>query len=732
MKFRDELKEKTVDEQEEWFLGAMDSVPLPLDDMCFAIGSLVEANKKEKAQGCADLLQDTLVTAKDGMGALRLLVLRNSLGLDNGNFRQVCLDASESVFDNRLGQGFVKSAGFDVARIPVEECLRRLMLLASLKEGSFCYNKTWGFGIVKRLDDFYLKITIDFDDKPGHEVTFAYAAEALELVGDSHILMMRHKDPDGLAELTKSDPSEVVRIVLRSYGEMSAIVLQEKIAGVILKEEDWKKFWEAARKGLKRDPLVDLPTKRTDMIKVLAKEQEYGDEWYAAIKKERDPEKILELIEVLEKESGVASIEKDHMTILEDRLRFSIKAGQWKRTDIVARSVMTVSRIGMKGIVSEDIKKELLSPVRFLVAASTLPARHLSKFMDYVCDQGVDESMELLLSVLPEMPFNVLNEALKRLESAGRSDDAVERFSPLLRSRQAGVEILLWIAKNIEKRERWLSSAAELATQAIDALSVDSSGERLKTRNQLRALFEKQGWFEGLLTEMNNVQREEIVRRINASHGWDTSSQRSLLARIIRVYPELGKVLSSAADKEQVETPVLLMTSWRSYRERQEQYRKLINVEIPQNSKDIAVARSYGDLRENFEYQAAKDQQRLLTRRKDDMEIDLDEVHGTDFVGFSCDVVGMGTIVAFLRPDGRTEQYCILGEWDRDEKLRIVSSGSKIAQLLEGHSEGNEVMLPAGQSGGDVDESCSIVSIDGLSDDVKKWIEGGEGLKTDS
>ena len=56
------------------------------------------------------------------------------------------------------------------------------------------------------------------------------------------------------------------------------------------------------------------------------------------------------------------------------------------------------------------------------------------------------------------------------------------------------------------------------------------------------------------------------------------------------------------------------ITSQRSYNERKAAYDKLINVDMPANTKRIEFARSYGDLSENAEYQYAKDEQRASIR----------------------------------------------------------------------------------------------------------------------
>jgi len=207
------------------------------------------------------------------------------------------------------------------------------------------------------------------------------------------------------------------------------------------------------------------------------------------------------------------------------------------------------------------------------------------------------------------------------------------------------------------------------------------------------------------------------MRRVRECRGWDESTRRSAMGKMIKLFPDLQ---AEAAPKSEEGTHRGRFTSWRSYQERQEQLRVLIEVTIPANSKDIGHARSYGDLRENFEYQTAKDQQGLLMRRKADWERDLAEVRGTDFRGAPAKKVGMGTGVKLSRPDGREDGYWILGEWDRDETLNIISNMSEIAQRLEGAGPNDEVRMPDdGES-----EKTRIIAVSALSDELAAWVTG--------
>src|SRR5208337_3422889 len=113
---------------------------------------------------------------------------------------------------------------------------------------------------------------------------------------------------------------------------------------------------------------------------------------------------------------------------------------------------------------------------------------------------------------------------------------------------------------------------------------------------------------------------------------------------------------------------------------------------IPANSKEIAIARSYGDLRENHEYKAAKEMQKILMRQKDELEAALTRARGQDFSNARTDIVGPGTVV--LATDLTTNQpetFTILGAWDSDPEKGIISYLTPIAMALVNRKVGDEV-----------------------------------------
>jgi transcription elongation GreA/GreB family factor len=288
-------------------------------------------------------------------------------------------------------------------------------------------------------------------------------------------------------------------------------------------------------------------------------------------------------------------------------------------------------------------------------------------------------------------------------------------------SQKAEVELLCWITRNMEKYEAWAPGMLPvLGFLVLSELERDYSGLRLKAQNLLRGRFEQAEWLKPVLEAMRDAQRRELVLKLKDSPGWEVVDRRSVLAVVVKLRPELQEALATGGAATAATASRGAFTSNRSYLERQQQLEKLVKVDIPQNTKEIAIARSYGDLSENHEFKAAKEMQGILLHRRGELEDMMGHVKPTDFQGFPHDRAGLATGVKLQYEDGRTELYYILGKWDKDEKLGIISCETRMAKALDGHKAGDCVVVPT--EFGEV--TCAIKEVTGLSEAVKSWIDG--------
>jgi len=177
---------------------------------------------------------------------------------------------------------------------------------------------------------------------------------------------------------------------------------------------------------------------------------------------------------------------------------------------------------------------------------------------------------------------------------------------------------------------------------------------------------------------------------LQLSPSFDDMDKRSLLARIVKSYP----VVQSMITGEKTKQDSTLVVSWNSLERRRNEYQELVQKKIPANSKEIAIARSYGDLRENHEYKSAKENQKLLMRRKSELEVQLNLARATDFANVRTDIVSIGTKVTMADlGTGNPEYFTVLGAWDSDPEAGIISYLTPVAQVLLNHKVGDEVEL---------------------------------------
>jgi transcription elongation factor GreA len=130
-----------------------------------------------------------------------------------------------------------------------------------------------------------------------------------------------------------------------------------------------------------------------------------------------------------------------------------------------------------------------------------------------------------------------------------------------------------------------------------------------------------------------------------------------------------------------------------------EEIKHLKSVERPRIIKLITEARSHGDLSENAEYHAAKDQQGWIEARVAELEDKVSRAEVIDVTKLSGDTVKFGAFVTLVDEDSDEQSvYRIVGEFEADVKKGMISVTSPIARAIIGKRKGDsvEVMTPGG------------------------------------
>ncbi|MEY2407674.1 MAG: hypothetical protein QOF48_344, partial [Verrucomicrobiota bacterium] len=293
---------------------------------------------------------------------------------------------------------------------------------------------------------------------------------------------------------------------------------------------------------------------------------------------------------------------------------------------------------------------------------------------------------EALLATINSVPAKVVGECAALLTQEGKPQQLKDTLAALISRHTANTELLLWLAK--ERSDAFADILGpEVFRAMLTAMERDQFNE--KKSNKLRDyILDDQELLVELIGSADFEVIKDLTRALQLSPCFDDMDKRSLLARIVKSYPAVQSLISG----EQTKQDNNLIVSWASLEKRKNEYTELVQKKIPANSREIAVARSYGDLRENHEYKAAKEMQKILMRRKGELEQQLVRARGTDFSNVRTEVVSPGTVVGVTELGANAqEQFRILGAWDTDPDQGIISYLTPLGQALLNKKIGDEV-----------------------------------------
>ena len=632
-------------------------------------------------------------------------------------------DALKKTTSDRLLLSFVDGVQFGAE--PLDKSLVRLEKLVYFNSkkpgegGALVLSESWGLGTVKRIDDFYRRITVDFRMKKGHQFSYAAATDMLELAPENHILVMREADPAGFEQMLKERPGDFVKAVLRSYGDMPVTRLEDVCAANgFVKSVNWKKFWDSARAALRSDKLVDIPARRADPIRLKASAEDYGDGWLTAFSHETDPKLIVAAVREYERQGKLKESAPEVRAKIEDRLVFASTAARKVDDALYARIAVTVIELGFANPPAREMRDYLWDRRRFVKAAAALPAREVGSMIAFLAED--DAARAKLYAAIPELCFTAVAEIVSRF-----GEDAACRAAAgeLMKQPKAPATLTTLIVGKFEQFRDWseLPPLITLLTHAIALGEGRQGGETLKMQNLVRRLFADVKWLGKVFGWLSESDRAMFFERFQASIAWDPSTHHTIVVRMTKLVPELESHVVKAEKKREYAR----VTSYRSFAMKKAEYLKLINEDMPANVKRIEFAKGFGDLSENAEYQYAKDEQRALMQKQSLMQADLEAVKPDEFAGVATDEVAPGVAVVVSTPDGE-KTYYVLGEWDNDIELGVLSSKTRLAQNMLGKKPGDQFEMPGSE--GSV-AFGSVKEIRELPAEIREWMKLPPGMQ---
>lgn len=565
-------------------------------------------------------------------------------------------------------------------------------LVAMATEG-FCRHRSWGVGRIITVDTVLSKMAVDFKGRAGHSVALGFAVSMLTPIAKAHIEARKANDLAGLKQMAALHHLDVIKLIVDSYGREAT---PEKVQSVLVPdiiEDDYKKWWEVARREMRKDGRYHFTTKKNGPIVFQERETSAQlrvmfDFHEAKGLKARvaAAQEIIKSAEDLDDRAAsgreaIAALHADIQSHARTQPALALEA-VFVRDDLRAATGVPAQ----DGDVSATLvwgQNPLLSDVLAALPAAK-QGRALESYRSHAPGWAGD-----LLGIMNHVSSRLCHTCAQALANHGQIESLRKTLNTLINQHQASGELLLWLA-----RERSDTFAEMLGPDLLRAIitAIDRLSE--KKANALRDYIVDDADIIEVLTQSADIEVvRDITRSVQLSPSFEAMDKRSVLGKLVKCHPALQSFIAG----EQSRQDNALIVSWESLDRRKVEYEEMVKKKIPGNSHEIAIARSYGDLRENHEYKAAKEMQKILMRRKNELEMELDRARGTDFVGVSADRANVGTRVTVLNlVSGAHETYALLGAWDGDPDHHIISYLTPVGQALLNHHVGEEVEMDMG------------------------------------
>ena len=665
---------------EDHWLGRLGEEPENLDYFVGVARALAGNGEDQRARFLLEMLDENLHERQAWSERLALLRAAGELLFAAGELHPAILETLSRIgADNPHVEGLFEIVGLHRAVDDIPKTWDkgdRVLELLPYREGVIVEMEGKGAGQIAVVNLELKSFKVELTGQPVLTVGFRAAAKMLRLIPPEHVLARKILEPEKLRELAAhSTPVELLELVFRSYDRpLTAGEIRQALSG-ILPDKRWQSWWTAARKA----PSLVTSGKGRQTYSWVSSEEIASTLWEAferadlehrlkQFRQNADRDAALrermvdELVRVATAES-TSEAETVSIWVALDRLGEAPGGADWSIERLVADSR------DVNGLVSGLKDRTVRQLVFEQVAARPDSVERLTALL------AIETDAKLLKKLCGPL----------RQQSAGAFFRFVDETLSSPRKRPAA---FTWIAEEAAVDHELLTrSPLRLLQQVLSGLANDDFSS---FRKRLEALFESGQTVPKLLPHLDEQQAEKAA----------TAIERSVLPEFERT-PLLNALKLRFASLSQDEDEALFATAPAIERKRAE-LKNLVEEEIPANRRAIETARAHGDLRENFEYHAARQRHEYLSARLEALHRELERARPIDRSKVKPDEVRIGTRV-LLQGDDRDVEFTILGPWESDPENGVISYQSELGEHLLGTKKGDAVQAEG--------HSMTVVSI---------------------
>ncbi len=608
---------------------------------------------------------------------------------------------------------FIKASGlsFDTE---IRKGFLRLRTLLSCDEGRVFEHATRGAGVVETINEHDATVEIKFNDDKPAKFSFEGVRKYLKPVSLNHFLARKIKRPEKLKEYAQKKPVDFLKDVLKDFGgSLRQSDLKTILTDRFFETREWNSWWTRNRNRFKMEPFIDFKGAGNAAMSLRDTPRSFYDECAEAFEQAKTLQKRYDALKQLAKVKGADPIPDEQAARLAQAYAKAIQPAGTSTPG--ARLEGACLGVQLQALLENPLEscpdpKELLremdDPGRAISDVSVFD--YQTQALQDLCEVN-EEWADIYGEILIDAPSRLAQGLLKMLFEKGQNAAATEAIETLFAKPSLNPDVFVWVCKQVLEM-KWGTSMLDvppvyLLVCLMDFLEEieteiaadDNASELRAVASKARALLivDGHGHICRIIREVTTEEARHFLASVKAHKTLNDTYKLSIEAALRNIRSDFEDALASAAASGAhfVTAEALQRT--------QEEYMHLKSVEIPANSKAIGEAAALGDLSENADYDAAKEHQKVLFARVEELHDLLTRARPFDGEAVSTDTVGPGTrIMARNLTENKDEVYTLLGIWDADLENGVLSYSSPFATQFVGKVKGEqfEVATPAGET----------------------------------
>jgi transcription elongation GreA/GreB family factor len=629
-------------------------------------------------------------------------------------------------------------------KTPVEQSLKKFEKEILFDTGSYVYHKIWGIGKLFKIEgeDFLL----NFDNKVEHRMSYSMALKSLLPLSNEHIWVLKKEKKLE----NKDDHDSIRRIllnVLRSFPEKALSIdnFKEELVPDVIPNKSWNNWWNKAKNVLKQETTIG--TLKDGRPKYILRDikVKFEEELVNSFFQSKKFDERLKIFEEFTKDSDQL---EDFSDFFREMIHyFSEIITATSRFDFNEKLISYILIKKLKNIYGWAITEVPGDVNNFMETDNLLDTlvrnykndykKEIINLIDKYHPNAVDVLEEALWQDKGQLAEYLLEKIQRHLDNSEIKDIIDQSLNNRFKNNPfIAIWFLHYLLKNNnyqdfdydikdlyieilyridtvgklinQKKLNWFypslstPDAKKILNSISNLLFENDKNKSSETEEVLDIKIKVKTGEESFTQFISNMDNKDYILKIypliKSSNGLNPKNKNELLKLIIKKFPEIEEAKTMQDFVSYVATDYYDgKYIWSTHAGMDRQIKKMdeLKREKEKNLVELEKAREKGDLRENAEYQYAKEKDTNLNNQITYLSKLISQVKIIDTSTINGEQITPGTMFTMER-NGKKETYTILGYWDTDEINHVIAYNSPLAKELMSAKKGEEREIELG------------------------------------